>query len=130
MTREEASSTVIQEFSTDEFAARLGLPPGSTVSSIGMIWFDLTSSAGNNLIRVRYRPGPRTPLRMLVPAPLEDRLRRLAAKWNSQSRHPQRRNQPEVRELLEKHASELLSELAGQPAAGQEEKESEQSERQ
>lgn len=42
---------------------------------------------------------------------LEVRLQRLAAKWRSQARHPQRRGHPEERALLDRHADELLGEL-------------------
>jgi hypothetical protein len=103
----------VREFSPAEFAERLGLPPGTTVTSIGMIWFDLLSGAANNIVRVRIRPGPAAAVSAVkqAPAPLEDQLRRLAAKWYSQARHPQHQNQPEVRALLEKHADELLREL-------------------
>jgi hypothetical protein len=42
---------------------------------------------------------------------LEGRLRQLASKWRAQARHPQRRFRPAERELLHKHADELLGEL-------------------
>lgn len=42
---------------------------------------------------------------------LEGRLHRLAAKWRAQARHPQRRDKPGERALLDKHADELLGEL-------------------
>ena len=115
----------VRELTTAEFARRLGLPPGATVTSIGLIWFDVMSGSENNTVRVRYRPG-RVPLAVVRELSLEDRLRRLAARWRSQSRHPQRRNQPEVRELLMKHSDDLLRELKEEPTAGTGEKEGEQ----
>jgi hypothetical protein len=105
---------VLQEFTTPEFAARLGLPPGALIISVGMIWFDVLSDAENNTVRVRYRPnGGARPFPLLVEVPLNDRLRRLAAKWRAQAKHPQRRNLPGEAKLLERHADELMRELAG-----------------
>lgn len=103
---------VTREFSTAEFAQRLGLPPGARVTSIGLIWFDLMSGTDNNTVRVRYRPGFTAGLASPSPS-LEDRLRRLAAKWRSQARHPQRRFRPEEQELLSRHADELLKLVGG-----------------
>jgi hypothetical protein len=40
-----------------------------------------------------------------------ENLRRLAAKWRSQARHPQRQDDPGARAMLNKHADELLIEL-------------------
>lgn len=67
--------SITREFSFEEFVKRLGLPPGSTVTSIGMIWFDLNYGTANNRVRVHYRPGQSA---VLAPPPLEDRLRALA----------------------------------------------------
>jgi hypothetical protein len=107
-----------QEFSPAEFAKRLSLPPGATVTSICLVWFDVLSSTGNNTVRVHYRAGRAAPppLAVVHELSLETRLQRLVARWRSQSRHPQRRNQPEARELLAKHADELLRELLGAQA--------------
>lgn len=104
----------VQEFSTAEFVERLGLPPGALVTSIGMVWFDLMSGSGNNMVRIRYRAEKR-PFPVLVPRPLEDRLRQLAAKWRSQARHPMRRAKPDEVAMLDKHADELMRELIGKP---------------
>ena len=104
---------LVTEVSFDDFVQRLGLPPGSTVTSIGMIWFDLNYGSAGNRVRVHYRPGRSVspvPLKLVAP-PLEDRLRRLAAKWRSQSRHPMRRNKPEEAAMLVKHADELMAEV-------------------
>jgi len=105
--------SVVTEFSFEEFTGRLGLPPGSAVTSVGMIWFDFNYGSGNNMVRVHYRPGRLAVQRRLVPVPvpLEDRLRKLAAKWRSQSRHPMRRGKPGEAALLTKHADELMHEL-------------------
>jgi hypothetical protein len=159
----------VREFSFAEFAERLSLPPGSRVTSIGLVWFDLLSGASNNTVRVRYQPGrswlssfpdrhidePVTAddsdeavdrwvtksgrvlreqeLDTLVAEAeqgydvsrlaaanvhslpsVEERLRRLAAKWRSQAKHPQRRFRPEEQALLNQHADELLSVLLSQ----------------
>jgi hypothetical protein len=108
--------SITQEFTTAEFAVRLGLPPGTVVTSIGMIWFDWINGQANNTVRVRYRPD--MVVRPLLPelqVPLEHRLRRLAAKWRAQAHHPQRRDKPEESKLLGKHADELLRVLSGKP---------------
>lgn len=98
------------EFSPAEFAERLDLPSGSTVVSAGMIWFDMLSGKGSNSVRVSYRlPAPQVV--HLKRAPLEDRLRRLAAKWRSQARHPQRQHDTTEKALLDKHADELMTEV-------------------
>lgn len=100
----------ITEFSFEEFTRRLGLPPGSSVTSIGMIWFDFNYGSGSNMVRVHYRPGRAAPLK-LVTQPLEERLRQLAARWRAQSRHPMRRNKPDEAALIAAHADDLLAEI-------------------
>ena len=101
---------IVQEFPVDKFAELLGLPPGATVTATAVAWETL--AVRSDVVRVCFRPGPLT----VVPdaearEPLNSRLRKLAAKWNSQARHPQRRFKPEEAALLTKHASELLGEL-------------------
>lgn len=105
---EDASSIV--EFSFGEFVQRMGLAPGSRITSIGMIWFDFNYGSGGNRVRVHYQPGRTQPLK-LASSPLEDRLRRLATRWRSQSRHPMRQNQPDQVAMLVKHADELMAEV-------------------
>lgn len=110
MTGYQDTENLAMEVSFEEFVRRLGLPPGSTVTSIGMIWFDLHYGSSGNKVRVHYRPGRAAPLK-LVPASLEDRLRRLAAKWRSQSRHPMRQGKPDEAAMLARHADELMAEV-------------------
>jgi hypothetical protein len=43
------------------------------------------------------------------PLVLEDRLTRLARKWRSQAMDPQNQNHLERREMLSRHADELLA---------------------
>lgn len=110
----------VREMTHADFAAKLGLPPGTTVTSIGLVWFDRLSGSENNTVRVHYRPDPK--VRPLLPVPegqqpLEDRLRRLAVKWRSQARHPMRQTTERATErtMLNKHADELTEELRGTP---------------
>jgi hypothetical protein len=110
---------VVQEFSTEEFIKRLDLPPGSIVTSVGMIWFDILHGSGNNRVRLHYKPGPVPHLRILPTGTLEERLRLLIGKWHAQANHPQRRNRPEERALLNNHAEELQRALMGKPPAGE-----------